>query len=338
MATIKVYDQEKQEVGSVELAPEVFEVEARPEILNLVVRAQLAAKRAGTHSAKTRAYVSGGGVKPWKQKGTGRARAGSNRSPVWRGGAIIFGPQPRDYSFKVNRKVRALALRMALSSRVAANDCLVVKEITLPEGKTRYFAKVAKALGLTKALVVAPELTEELDRSSRNLPNVTLTTPERLSVYEILKNNSKVRLIILFNAAIGAVSILVLFFLQAKLPKMGIDNVLFGPALFVMGLGAAVGAKAVEYVKPSRYRYIGLISLLCVTFAFAMAFSGSIILAVIGGFIGAFGDNYIEVRTDVMLNNMIPSKQRATLMSVNSFVFSVVMIILSPIFGALFML
>ena len=153
-----------------------------------------------------------------------------------------------------------------------------------------------------------------------------------------LKNNSKVRLIILFNAAIGAVSILVLFFLQAKLPKMGIDNVLFGPALFVMGLGAAVGAKAVEYVKPSRYRYIGLISLLCVTFAFAMAFSGSIILAVIGGFIGAFGDNYIEVRTDVMLNNMIPSEQRATLMSVNSFVFSVVMIILSPIFGALFML
>ena len=153
-----------------------------------------------------------------------------------------------------------------------------------------------------------------------------------------LKNNSKVRLIILFNAAIGAVSILVLFFLQAKLPKMGIDNVLFGPALFVMGLGAAVGATAVEYVKPSRYRYIGLISLMCVTFAFAMAFSGSIILAVIGGFIGAFGDNYIEVRTDVMLNNMIPSKQRATLMSVNSFVFSVVMIILSPIFGALFML
>ena len=101
MATIKVYDQEKQEVGSVELAPEVFEVEARPEILNLVVRAQRAAQRAGTHKAKTRAFVSGGGVKPWKQKGTGRARAGSNRSPIWRGGAIIFGPLPRVYSFKV---------------------------------------------------------------------------------------------------------------------------------------------------------------------------------------------------------------------------------------------
>lgn len=194
MATIKVYDQEKQEVGSVELAPEVFEVEARPEILNLVVRAQRAAQRAGTHKAKTRAFVSGGGVKPWKNKGTGRARAGSNRSPIWRGGAIIFGPLPRDYSFKVNSKVRSLAMRMALSSRVAGNNLLVVKGINLPDGKTKNFAKVAKTLGLTQALVVAPEMTENLDRSSRNLPNVTLTTPDRLSVYEILKNKQLVLL------------------------------------------------------------------------------------------------------------------------------------------------
>ena len=194
MATIKVYDQEKQEVGSVELAPEVFEVEARPEILNLFVRAQRAAQRAGTHKAKTRAFVSGGGVKPWKQKGTGRARAGSNRSPIWRGGAIIFGPLPRDYSFKVNSKVRSLAMRMALSSRVAGNNLLVVKGINLPDGKTKNFAKVAKTLGLTQALVVAPEMTENLDRSSRNLPNVTLTTPDRLSVYEILKNKQLVLL------------------------------------------------------------------------------------------------------------------------------------------------
>ena len=194
MATIKVYDQEKQEVGSVELAPEVFEVEARPEILNLVVRAQRAAQRAGTHKAKTRAFVSGGGVKPWKQTGTGGARAGSNRSPIWRGGAIIFGPLPRDYSFKVNSKVRSLAMRMALSSRVAGNNLLVVKGINLPDGKTKNFAKVAKTLGLTQALVVAPEMTENLDRSSRNLPNVTLTTPDRLSVYEILKNKQLVLL------------------------------------------------------------------------------------------------------------------------------------------------
>ncbi len=194
MATIKVYDQEKQEVGSVELAPEVFEIEARPEFLNLVVLAQRAAQLAGTHKAKTRAFVSGGGVKPWKQKGTGRARAGSNRSPIWRGGAIIFGPLPRDYSFKVNSKVRSLAMRMALSSRVAGNNLLVVKGINLPDGKTKNFAKVAKTLGLTQALVVAPEMTENLDRSSRNLPNVTLTTPDRLSVYEILKNKQLVLL------------------------------------------------------------------------------------------------------------------------------------------------
>ena len=110
MATVKVYDQNKQESGEITLASDVFEIEVRPEILNLVARAQMAAKRAGTHMVKTRALVSGGGAKPWKQKGTGRARSGSNRSPIWRGGAIIFGPSPRDYSFKVNSKVRALAM------------------------------------------------------------------------------------------------------------------------------------------------------------------------------------------------------------------------------------
>lgn len=194
MATIKVYDQEKQEVGSVELAPEVFEVEARPEILNLVVRAQRAAQRAGTHKAKTRAFVSGGGVKPWKQKGTGRARSGSNRSPVWRGGAIVFGPQPRDYSFKVNSKVRALAMKMALSSRLAAENLLVVKGIELPEAKTKHFAKVAGTLGLNKALIVTAEESEALTRSARNIPGITLTTPDRLSVLEILRHKQLVLL------------------------------------------------------------------------------------------------------------------------------------------------
>ena len=126
MAVVKVYDQDKTEQGELTLTPEVFEVAVRPEILHLVVRAQLAAKRAGTHSTKTRAMVSGGGVKPWRQKGTGRARAGSNRSPVWRGGAILFGPQPRKYDFKVNKKIRKLALRMALSSRLAGDNLLVV--------------------------------------------------------------------------------------------------------------------------------------------------------------------------------------------------------------------
>lgn len=189
MAVMIVYDQNKQEAGEVTLAPEVFEVEVRPEILNLVVRAYRAAQRAGTHAAKTRAFVSGGGKKPFKQKGTGNARQGSNRSPIMRGGAIIFGPQPRDYSFKVNKKVRALALRMALSSRVA-DGLMVVKGIELAEAKTKLFAGVAKNLGLTKALVVAaPEengVNPTLDLAARNLPGITLVTPDAVTVYDVL--------------------------------------------------------------------------------------------------------------------------------------------------------
>lgn len=189
MAVMKVYDQNKQEVGEVTLAPEVFEVEVRPEILNLVVRAYRAAQRAGTHAAKTRAYVSGGGKKPFKQKGTGNARQGSNRSPIMRGGAIIFGPQPRDYSFKVNKKVRALALRMALSSRVA-DGLMVVKGIELAEAKTKLFAGVAKNLGLTKALVVAAPaeggVDPKLALAARNIPGITLVTPDVVTVYDVL--------------------------------------------------------------------------------------------------------------------------------------------------------
>ncbi len=200
MPTITVYNQEKQEVGSLELSAEVFGVEVRPEILHLVVRAQRAAKRAGTHSAKTRAQVSGGGVKPYKQKGTGRARQGSRRSPIMRGGAIVFGPQPRDHSFKVNAKVRSLALRMALSAR-AAKGLMVVRSIELPEVKTRHFAKVARDLGLEKALVVVDQLDPALVLSARNLPGVSLATPESLSVYEILRN----RQLVLLEAAVAPV-------------------------------------------------------------------------------------------------------------------------------------
>lgn len=209
MATVKVYDQNKQESGELTLASDVFEIEVRPEILNLVVRAQMAAKRAGTHNAKTRAFVSGGGVKPWKQKGTGRARSGSNRSPIWRGGAIIFGPSPRDYDFKVNSKVRSLALRMALSSRLADERLLVVKSIELPDAKTKHFAKVAGVLGLDKALIVAPEENSALTRSARNIPGLTLTTPERLSVLEILKHKQ----LVLLEGAVAPV--------QARFAKKG---------------------------------------------------------------------------------------------------------------------
>ena len=188
MAVVKIYDQNKGETGEITLAPEVFEVEVRPEILNLVVRAQRAAKRAGTHSTKTYGEVSGGGIKPWRQKGTGRARAGTSRSNIWRGGAIVFGPKPRDYSFKVNKKVRALALRMALSSRLAEENLMVVNSFDLPEVKTKHFVKIADALGLKKALLIMPEINETVALSARNIPGITIMTPAQLSVYEILKH------------------------------------------------------------------------------------------------------------------------------------------------------
>lgn len=194
MADVKVYDQDKKEVGTISLSSEVFDVKIRPEILHFVVRAQQAAKRSGCHLAKTRAFVSGGGNKPWKQKGTGRARSGSNRSPIWRGGAVIFGPQLRDYSFKVNRKVRALAMKMALSSRLVDQNLLVLKEIVLPELKTKNFAKIVANLGLDTALFVVPSSDVSWERCTRNIQGITVTTPDKLSVLEILRHKSLVLL------------------------------------------------------------------------------------------------------------------------------------------------
>jgi len=194
VAVVKVYDQNKTEAGDITLAPEVFEVEVKPEILNLVVRAQRAAMRAGTHAVKTRADVSGGGAKPWRQKGTGRARSGSSRSPIWRGGAIVFGPQPRDYGFKVNKKVRRLAMRMALSSRLAAESLMVVKAIELPEVKTKLMAEVVGKLGLGKALIIANGADEKLALSARNLPGITVQNVEQLNVYDVLRHKQLVLL------------------------------------------------------------------------------------------------------------------------------------------------
>ena len=194
MSTIKVVSMTGAEVGSVELNDAIFGIEPNMSVVHEVVKNHLANCRQGTQSALTRAEVSGGGRKPWRQKGTGRARAGSNRSPVWRGGAILFGPQPRKYDFKVNKKIRKLALRMALSSRLAGENLLVVKGFDLPEAKTKVFAKIAGNLGLSKALIIAPEESRNLVLSSRNLPGITLTTPDQLSVYEILKHKQLVLL------------------------------------------------------------------------------------------------------------------------------------------------
>jgi large subunit ribosomal protein L4 len=186
MAKIQVVDQNNKKVGDIELAPEVFEVEIMPEILNQVVRAQRASQRQGTHATKNRALKTGGGRKPWRQKGTGRARAGSTRSPLWRGGATVFGPQPRDYAFKVNKKVRKLALKMALSSRVSEEKMTVVKSIDLPEIKTKAFAEVAQNLGLNKTLIVAKNADKNLEMSARNMPHIKVIEADKLNVYDVL--------------------------------------------------------------------------------------------------------------------------------------------------------
>jgi len=186
MPTVKIYDQTKKEVGQMELAPSVFEVEVQPELLHLAVRAQLAAKRAGTHSVKTRSFVSGGGRKPWRQKGTGRARSGSSRSPIWRGGAVVHGPQPRDYTFKVNKKVRQLALKMALSAKVNDEGILLVDKLEVPEAKTKLMLKVAGDLGLKKALIVLSGSDNKLELSARNLPGIKVVRQDMLNVYDVL--------------------------------------------------------------------------------------------------------------------------------------------------------
>lgn len=187
MAIVKIYDQNKQETGELTLASELFEVEPRPEILNLVVRQYRNSLRAGTHAVKTRAHVSGGGRKPFKQKGTGNARQGTNRAPQMRGGAIIFGPQPRDYSFKVNKKIRRLALRMAVSSRVD-NGFMVVDKFTLPEAKTKHFVKIARSLELTKALIVVPEGYDDVILAARNIPKLKIVGAQSVNVYEVLSH------------------------------------------------------------------------------------------------------------------------------------------------------
>lgn len=188
MAQVKVIDQNKNEVGEITLAPEVFEVPVRPEILNLVVRSQRAKARAGTHATKNRALITGGGSKPWRQKGTGRARAGSSRSPIWRHGATIFGPQPRSYEFKVNKKVRRLALRMALSSRVLEEGgVLVVRTFEVPEIKTKRFAEIAKTLGLKKALIVLSKEDNNLALSARNIPGIKVLMHDQLNVFDVLR-------------------------------------------------------------------------------------------------------------------------------------------------------
>lgn len=186
MATVDVLDWSKKKVGSVELDPQIFEAELRKDILHSVVTWQLASRRQGTHAAKTRAMVSGGGKKPFKQKGTGNARQGSSRSPLLEGGGVIFGPQPRDYSYTLPKKLKRSALRTALSYLVKEGKFHVVKDMK-SEGKTNELAKRLAKFGVQKALLFDGQRDDLFFRASRNLPTVKYNSVDGLNVYDLLK-------------------------------------------------------------------------------------------------------------------------------------------------------
>jgi large subunit ribosomal protein L4 len=188
----KIYNQEKNVVGEMDLTDDIFSVEVKPEILHFVVRAYRNAKRAGTVGVKNRALIRGGGKKPWRQKGTGRARAGSVRSPLWKGGAVTHGPQARDYGFKVNKKIKRLALKMALTSRYVQDDLMIVDHLDIDEVKTKTFVGLRERLGLKKVLIVVPEEYKKLTLSARNVPGVQVTTQDALNVYDILRHSQLV--------------------------------------------------------------------------------------------------------------------------------------------------
>ena len=187
MANVTVYNKEGNAVGSMELNDAVFGVEVNEHLMHMAVVSQLANKRQGTQSAKTRAEVSGGGIKPWRQKGTCHARQGSIRAPQWRGGGVVFAPKPRDYSFKMNRKEKALALKSALTTRVQEQKIFVIDSLTFDEYKTKQMKAVLDALKVEKALVVLGEKDEKVAVSARNLPSVRTSLSGSMNVYDILK-------------------------------------------------------------------------------------------------------------------------------------------------------
>ena len=187
MANVSVYNMEGKEVGTIELNDAVFGVEINEHLVHMAVVQQLANNRQGTQKAKTRSEVSGGGRKPWRQKGTGHARQGSTRAPQWTGGGVVFAPVPRDYSFKMNRKEKRLALKSALTSRVQENKLIVVDELKFDEIKTKNFKAVMDNLKVNKALVVLGEDDKNVVMSARNIPTVQTTLTSTINVYDIMK-------------------------------------------------------------------------------------------------------------------------------------------------------
>ena len=192
MAKVSVYNIEGSQVGEIELNDSVFGVEVNEHLVHMAVVAHLAAKRQGTQSAKTRSEVSGGGRKPWRQKGTGHARQGSTRSPQWTGGGIVFAPKPRKYDIKMNKKERRLALKSALTSRVAENKIIVLDALNLEEVKTKKFQTILNNFKVSKALVVMAEKNENVILSARNIPAVKTAMTNTINVYDILKYDTLV--------------------------------------------------------------------------------------------------------------------------------------------------
>ena len=190
MANVSVYNIEGKEVETIDLNDAVFGVEVNEHLVHMAVVNQLANKRQGTQKAKTRSEVSGGGRKPWRQKGTGHARQGSTRAPQWTGGGVVFAPVPRDYSFKMNRKEKRAALLSALTSRVQENKFIVVDELAFDEIKTKNFVKVLKNLNVSKALVVLEDGNVNAELSARNIADVKTAKTNTINVYDILKYNT----------------------------------------------------------------------------------------------------------------------------------------------------
>jgi len=186
MAVADVFDIEKKKVAEVELNDAVFGAEVNEATIHDVVKMQLASRRSGTHATKGRSDVSGGGKKPWRQKGTGRARSGTSRSPIWRGGGIVFGPQPRDYSYSVPKKVRKKALISVLSMKVKEEKMTVLQNFPMETISTKAFKKVVDLFGLKKTLFVIDQDNAVLMKSSRNLRNVKMIRSEGLNVYDVL--------------------------------------------------------------------------------------------------------------------------------------------------------
>jgi large subunit ribosomal protein L4 len=187
MAKVAVYNMEGKEVDSIELNDSIFGVEVNEHLVHMAVLQQLANNRQGTQKAKTRSEVSGGGRKPWRQKGTGHARQGSTRSPQWTGGGVVFAPVPRDYSFKMNKKEKRAALKSVLTSKVADEKLVVVDELKLDEIKTKKFVEVMKNLNVEKALVVLDSMNENVIASAANIPTVKTVQTNELNVFDALK-------------------------------------------------------------------------------------------------------------------------------------------------------